>query len=102
LWSVHDKKHMETLKWTSGSIHGIRFDREGLRLCAWGGEFRATDQIPGEAVVWDMKSKKILCNVKAHTNGITSGEFLPGGTHLVTGGWDGAVKIWDIAKGDSK
>ena len=30
---------------------------------------------------------------------VTSVNFLPGGTHLVSGSWDKTVKIWNIKTG---
>jgi WD40 repeat protein len=49
--------------------------------------------------VWDVQTGKRLLTLSGHTASIQVAVFSRDGTHLATGGYEGAVKVWDVSAG---
>jgi WD40 domain-containing protein len=49
--------------------------------------------------VWDAASGQELLTLKGHTTGVISVSFSPEGLRIVSGSWDGTLKVWDAAGG---
>lgn len=54
-------------------------------------------QAEGGVQLWDVRTGALRRTVAAHAREVTSLGFSPDGTLLVSGGRDGAVKLWDVA-----
>jgi WD40 repeat protein/uncharacterized caspase-like protein len=48
---------------------------------------------------FDIRSDSAIKKFIGHTDKITSAVFIQNGKRLITGGWDGTMKLWDVAKG---
>ncbi|OCH91393.1 WD40 repeat-like protein [Obba rivulosa] len=46
--------------------------------------------------LWDARNPKCLATFQGHSSSVTSVSFSPTGDHLISGSWDGTVRIWDI------
>jgi WD40 repeat protein len=47
--------------------------------------------------VWEAASGKELLTLKEHSHSIYSVAFSPDGQRIVTGGWDGAARVYEAA-----
>jgi len=47
--------------------------------------------------VWDVQTGKSLFTLPGHSASVEVAVFSMDGTHLATGGVDGAVKVWDVS-----
>ncbi len=61
------------------------------------GDWLAVAYHTGEAEVWDMVRGKLIVRLRAHKERIKGMAFVDHPRRLVTGGQDGAVKIWPLA-----
>src|SRR5262249_22072387 len=87
----HD--HVYSLSIGSGVL-SASFSPDGTRIVTAGGKNGV-----GEAIVWDVRTRRELVELKGHTNLVTSAVFSPDGTRIVTGSQDGTVKVWDARTG---
>jgi len=91
---------------TCRSIHNYSLNNEGIRDVRWsptnGVEFAAgTDN--GVIQRWDFRNDKSpLLRINAHENTCHSIDWHPDGKHLVSGGADRNVKIWDFSSTDRR
>jgi WD40 repeat protein len=60
-----------------------------------------TGHSDGTIRVWDLATGRPteLQTLRGHTNSVTSLEVDPRGGILASGGWDGAVMLWDLTRG---
>jgi WD40 repeat protein len=49
---------------------------------------------PGELKLWDMTTGQEVYSARGHKGAVYSVAFHPSGEWLVTGGGDGAVRLW--------
>ncbi|KAF8344352.1 WD40-repeat-containing domain protein [Cantharellus anzutake] len=64
-----------------------------MRYCG-----RSTEHLPtvrGRASAWDS-----LLTIRGHTGWVCWVSFLPDGSRVVSGSWDGTARIWDAVTGD--
>ncbi|KAK0570069.1 hypothetical protein OC861_000210 [Tilletia horrida] len=60
------------------------------------GKFVSSGDGEGNLVFWDWKSCRLLKRLRAHKEVIIAHEWLPHETSkIVTGSWDGLIKLWD-------
>ncbi|PWN50246.1 WD40 repeat-like protein [Violaceomyces palustris] len=60
------------------------------------GRFLSSGDGEGNLVFWDWKSARLLKRIRAHKEVVISHEWLPHeSSKLVTGSWDGLIKLWD-------
>lgn len=50
----------------------------------------------GKIYLWDLTSQRQLARWEAHPGGVGQVVFLPDGRHLLSGGRDGAVRLWEV------
>ncbi len=49
--------------------------------------------------LWDAASGKLVREINGHTGPVFALAFSPDGQTLVSGGWDGTIRMWDVATG---
>nr|XP_033797593.1 periodic tryptophan protein 2 homolog [Geotrypetes seraphini] len=54
---------------------------------------------PGLLLVWEWQSESYVLKQQGHFNNMMSLAYSPDGQHLVTGGDDGKVKVWNASNG---
>ncbi len=72
---------------------GVRFSADGARIVTFFGR---------TAQVWDAATGALLVRMEGHTDALTSAEFSPDGSRVVTSARDKTARVWDAATGASK
>ncbi len=73
-------------------IADLDVSRDGKRLAAGG---RTT----GVARVWDIATRRLLSEIKAHDRSVNTVALSPDGKLLATGSIEATAKVWDVATG---
>ncbi len=84
-----------TLDGNVEAVRAVSISSDGALLAAAGG-------LPaqrGEALVWDLKSRKILATIKGHTDCIYAAAFSPDGAMLATASYDKMIYLWEPRTG---
>lgn len=53
----------------------------------------------GQLLVWEWQSEQYVMKQQGHSNVMSSIAYSPDGNFIVTGGFDGKVKVWNVASG---
>ncbi|MEO1270283.1 MAG: WD40 repeat domain-containing protein, partial [Myxococcota bacterium] len=75
---------------SQGPIFGVRFSPDGAHLVSGGQN--------GTVAVWDLQSRRQVQVIEAHTSTVTMVTTMTtpqGALRIVTGGRDGAARVWD-------
>lgn len=59
-----------------------------------------TTHADGSVLTWDMRSNKRIARFKGHASAAMAIDVSADGTKLITGGYDGHVRVWDIRAPD--
>jgi WD40 repeat protein len=71
------------------SVDAIAFTPDGRRLIASGGD-------DGQLRVWDAGSGALVRELAAHPGALVDLATSPSGDRLLTAGWDGSARMWDL------
>jgi WD40 repeat protein len=71
---------------------------EALAISPTGDRMVTLAQNDKNAYLWDIAAGKVVA-VLQHIDAMSSASFSPDGRRVVTGSWDGAVRIWDSQTG---
>jgi eukaryotic-like serine/threonine-protein kinase len=82
---------VELERFGRGTLIELAMSSDGLTLAAG-----------GSLGIWlyDTTTWEPLELLEGHADTVESIAWSPDGTHLVSGSWDGSIKVWDIATGD--
>jgi len=92
-WNIDDGKESVIFDWPDSqtSSWGLCLSRDGQKLIV-GSE----DKV---ARVFDMKTGKLVVELKGHSAAVQGADFLPDGKRAVTGGFDRSLRLWDLESG---
>lgn len=71
--------------------------------CSPNGRFAASGGSDWEIVVWQLPDLKVLSRLKGHTSGLRHNCLVwsKDGKSLLSGSWDGSVRLWDVKTGEN-
>ncbi len=96
VWDVGSGKEINSFRGPSSFTCAVRFSPDGKFLAAAGYETSSGNPI----YLYDVATGKELPRLEGHpTGGVRRLAFTPDGKQLVSGGFDGTVRVWDLATG---
>jgi WD40 repeat protein len=94
LWAASNGEMLGEIDGKVGPLNCVAFSSDGKCLAAGGWQGNKSDQL-SEFGIWRIADRHSIATIKAHTRAVTAVQFLPSSnTDLITGGSDGAVKLW--------
>jgi Tol biopolymer transport system component len=94
LWDVSKGKKVREWKGPTSFTCAVRFSRDGKTIAAAGYETGSGNPI----YRFDVATGKELPKLAGHpTGGVRRLLFTPDGKQLISGGFDGSVRVWDLA-----
>ncbi len=118
LWYVASGQERERLSGHSDGVLAVAFAPDGRHVLSAGGANFEEEWVkgrdfslrwwsvpraraspgrePGDAV--EMPKKPLV--LRGHTGEVNAVAFSPDGAHIVSGGWDGSIRLWDAETGD--
>ncbi|MBM4068581.1 MAG: hypothetical protein FJ271_06500 [Planctomycetes bacterium] len=106
LWDAASGEHAGDLEMPPVNIHSAILSPDGKRIAFTfeGNNHRSWPNKPPDIIftdcvvrIWDIAGRKEIAILRGHTSRVTTAQFSPDGTKLVTASWDGSVRIWDTA-----
>ena len=100
LWDAATGRELRSLNTAGSAVLSIDFSPDGSIVATGSGSLTQYSAI-GKAQLWDIASGSNLRNLgaQADNGSVNSVAFSPEGTRVVTGHWNGAVRLWDTASG---
>ena len=89
LWDVPARCERATLQQRTG-FGALAFSPDGKLL--------ATGCHDGSVRLWDIATRREVCTLEGHTQGIMYVAFAPDGKTLASGSSDSTVRMWDVAQ----
>ncbi len=96
-----DIRPERTLSGHHFEVYSVAFSPDGKTLAS-GDAYLDADLKPGEIMLWDVGTGKLLRSLKGHTGGVWSVAFSPDGTTLASGSADKSLMLWDVTTGQAK
>jgi WD40 repeat protein len=107
VWDVASGRLLRTMA-NEQPILSLSFSADGKRIVSGDDDISSDDKPQGRIKIWDVASGKLLRALSGHPAGENSVEF-PGGAQsvsfsadgkkILSGGGEGAIKLWDAASG---
>jgi WD40 repeat protein len=95
VWGIENGKPIHTMRPGGGPIRAVSFFPGATRL----GPFRVALLVDRRVVVYLGTATKELTSFSTHDTPVTALEAVPGEDHLLTGGEDATVRLWDAGTG---
>jgi WD40 repeat protein len=107
VWDVASGRLLRTMA-NEQPILSLSFSADGKRIVSGDDDISSDDKPQGRIKIWDVASGKLLRALSGHPAGENSVEF-PGGAQsvsfsadgkkILSGGGEGAIRLWDAASG---
>jgi WD40 repeat protein/serine/threonine protein kinase len=94
--SIETGKEVAAIPTGGGYVFALAFSPDGKRIAA------GTNAKPDFISIWDAASGQLVHGLKGHTDAVLSLAYSRDGSKLLSGSYDGAARIWDVAAGASK
>jgi WD40 repeat protein len=98
VWDSEEGQRRLVLTDCRGESHGVAISPDGRRVVSVGDNSGTTGQVPGEVLVWDARSGKLLHRLE-HKETVYSVAFRPDGRQFATGHSNHDVRVWDAETG---
>src|SRR6185295_1295923 len=85
IWDAHTGSLLQKLPYPG---FRLRFSNDGRWL--------AVGTMSGRLRVWDTATWTLAVDTRPHTDRLSAIAFSPDGTRVVTTGWDGLVRFWEL------
>ena len=95
VWNVAEKKFIKTYEPATSKLLALAFTKAGQLLAAG-----VPTTEPDSLAVFDVISGKIEKSLKGHKQQVEASVFSNDATRLASVGWDAAVRVWDVDKGE--
>jgi WD40 repeat protein len=100
VWDLQHEGSFDVLDDNSTGVMGVAITRDSKQIASGAND--------GTIMIWEERSHshanktqwKLRKKIRAHSRPITRVSFSPNGHWLISGGWDGDVKIWNVATGE--
>eukprot|EP00960_Hanusia_phi_P005682 164873-Hanusia_phi.AAC.1 len=92
LYELPSCNNIHTLSISSHKINSVSINKSGEWL-AFGSKKL------GQLLVWEWQSETYVLKQQGHSQGMSCIDYSPNGSHMVSGGEDGKVKIWQCSTG---
>jgi WD40 repeat protein/serine/threonine protein kinase len=90
-WDIATEKVLWTLSAHQAPVWTLALSPDG--------DYLATGSDDGKAIIWDMKTRNEFRSL-TNTGGVRAVAFDSTGKKLITGGRNGAVKVWNVQSGE--
>ena len=81
-------------------VHATAFSPDGRLLASGYGRHQSDRSVVGHVEIRDVSSGRVVTNLLGHKNFVHSLAFNSDGSQLLTGGWDGELRTWNVATGE--
>lgn len=101
VWRARGRQDVAILHGHTMRVLEVAFASGGRRLASL--SHRSPIAGPGDGTirVWDMDPQATLPVLRGHTGTVYPVAYSPDGRWLASGSWDGTVRLWDAATGES-
>jgi WD40 repeat protein len=100
VWRAEGRQDVAILHGHTGNVTGLAFTPDGRRLVSLSRESMLTTVGDDTVRVWEVDPQATLPALRGHTRAIYPVAYSPDGRWIASGGWDGAVRLWDAATGE--
>ncbi|MBO13288.1 MAG: hypothetical protein CMJ68_21345 [Planctomycetaceae bacterium] len=80
-------------------VHATAFSPDGRLLACGYGQHQPDRSVVGHVEIREVSNGRVVNNLLGHQNFVHSLAFNRDGSQLLTGGWDGELRTWDVATG---
>ncbi len=80
-------------------VHATAFSPDGRLLACGYGRHQADRSVLGHVEIREVTGGGVVTDLLGHRNFVHSLAFNSDGSQLLTGGWDGELRTWDVATG---